>query len=188
MIETLTAVLIMVTAFYSWVTFKIMKANESVLLEMKEQHEDTFRPYISISPAIYSDSMLIYLEIKNSGKTSAENLKLEIDKNFYQFGEKQDDKNLKNLTAFTDSIDSFAPNAKMVFYLATGPNIFGPSADEEITPKTFTINTRYKYLEKEVEEKTIIDLRPYLNTALPPDPIVSKLKDISKNIERIKIT
>jgi len=188
MLEILTAILVIVTAFYAWVTFKILKANESVLHEMKVQHESLFRPYISIFPVIYTDKSIFFLKIANTGRTAANNLKLSIDKNFYQFGKKEENRNLRKHSAFSKPIDSFVPDAQILFYLAQGFDLFGENAKEDITPSVFTITARYEYSGKKVEEKTVVDLRPYLNSAIPHDPIVEKLKDIKDSIDKIKIS
>lgn len=188
MIELLTGILVAVTAFYSWATYKILRANESVLREMEMQREDTYRPYISIFPSTYSDSSIIYLEIVNTGKTAAHNLTLELNKDFYQFGRIEAPGNMRFLSAFSENIDCFSPQSKMIFYLATGDDLFGPGFDENKTPKKFSIKSTYSYSEKMVEEVTNIDLTPYNNTAIPPNPIVSTLKNMTKSIERIKVT
>lgn len=184
MIEILTAILVLVTGFYAYVTFKILKANEGVLSEMQAQQDALYRPYVSISPVLHIDNSCISLKIKNTGKTAAHNLKLSVDKDFYQFGNKDDKDNLRNLSAFTEIIDSFVPESEMLFYLAQGFKIFGNNADEKITPSIFTITARYSYGEKTVVEKTKIDLRPYLNSAIPQDPIVDNLKDIKKSMDK----
>ena len=188
MIEILTAILVIVTTFYAWVTFKILKANESVLHEMKVQHESLFRPYISISPVIYTDNPIFFLKIANTGRTAADKLRLSIDKDFYQFGKKEEDRNLRKHSAFSKQIDSFVPDAHMLFYLAQGFVVFGEDAKEDITPSIFTVTAKYEYSGQEVEEKTVIDLRPYPNSAIPHDPIVAKLKDIKDSIDKKKIS
>ncbi len=187
MTEVLTAILVIITAFYAWVTFRILKANESVIQEMKNQQEALFRPYISISPVVYTENPIFFLKIQNTGKTTADNLRLIIDKDFYQFGEKRSERNIRNFSAFSTKIDSFVPSAQMLFYLAQGFVIFGNDAKEENTPSVFTITAKYEFLGKEVHEQTVIDLRPYLNSAIPHDPIVSKLKDIKESIDKKKI-
>lgn len=177
-----TILLVLITGFYAWVTFKILKANEGVLQEMMEQREAFYRPYISISPRVYSDNPIFFLKIKNTGQTAAHKLKLTLDRDFYQFGDKKDEKNLRNMSAFTEVIDSFVPGAEMLFHLAQGFVIFGEEANREITPSSFTVTAEYEYSGRKVKEITIIDLKPYSNSAIPFDPVVAQLKDIKKAI------
>lgn len=185
MTDILTAILVLITGGYAWITFKILKANEGVLHEMRLQQEAFYRPCISISPVLYSDSSLFYLKIKNTGSTAAQKLKLRLDRDFYQFGSKDEKKNLKNLPVFSTVIDSFVPNSEMLFYLATAPSIFREEADKKNTPSMFTITAEYQYLNKEICENTIIDLRPYLNSVQPHDPIVEKLKEIRESVDSL---
>jgi hypothetical protein len=184
MIEILTAILVFITGFYAWVTFRILKANEAVLSEMRNEQEALFRPYISIAPTFYPDNPCFFLNIKNIGKTEAKNLSLKMDKDFYKFGKKSEGNNIKDLCAFSKPIDSFAPGAEILIYLAQHFVVFGNDSDENITPKSFTISVQYQFGSKSVSESTVIDLTPYIDTALPQDPIVKKLKDINESINK----
>ena len=143
MIEVLTGLLVIITGFYSWVTFKILKANEGVLREMREQQDSLYRPYISISPVVYSDNPIFHLKIQNAGHTAAQKLKLSIDRDFYQFGEQRDNRNFRNMTAFSSVIDSFVPGAQMFFYLAQGFVVFGAEFFVGLLSSNRIINREY---------------------------------------------
>lgn len=184
MIEILTTILVIITGFYAWVTFRILKANEKVVEQMRNQQEAMQRPYISISPVLYPENPIVFLKIKNSGLTAAQNLRLNLDKNFYQFGDKNEKSNLKSFKAFTDPIDSFVPGAEMTFYLAQTFVIFGEKTDPSLTPNVFTITSEYEYQRKKVTEKAVIDLRPYLASTFPHDPLVNQLKKLIEVIEK----
>ena len=90
-LEILTGLLVLITGFYAWATYKILRANESVVEVARQEAENISRPYINISTFTIPDNPIIFLVIENTGKTLANNLKLQIDKDFYQFGEKKDD-------------------------------------------------------------------------------------------------
>lgn len=184
MIEILTALLVIITGLYAWFTFKILKANERVVEKMHNQQEAIYRPYVSISPVVYPENPIAFLKIKNTGLTAANNLRLTLDKDFFQFGEKKEERNLKSHSAFKDPIDSFVPGAEIYFYLAQSFVIFGKKGCEELTPTTFTVTAEYEYLGKKVNEKTVIDLCPYLGAANPHDPLVHQLKSIREAIEK----
>src|SRR4030043_491473 len=100
MIDTLTAILVIITGLYAWFTFKILKANETLVEQMRNQQEATYRPYIFISPILFPENSIVFLKIKNSGLTAAQNLRLSLDKDFYQFGERREESNLRSFTAF----------------------------------------------------------------------------------------
>ncbi len=186
MIEILTALLVVITGIYAWFTFRILKANERIVDRMHEQQEAMYRPYISISPVVYPENPIAFLKITNSGLTAANNLRLTLDKDFFQFGDKKEERNLKSHSAFRDKISSLVPGAELYFYLAQSFVIFGKKSGEDLTPPVFSITAEYEYSEKKVSEKTVIDLCPYLGAANPHDPLVRQLKDIKEVIEKKK--
>jgi len=185
MIEILTGVLVVITAFYAWATYKILRANEKVVEVMGEQAEAMTRPYITISPILEADNPIFYLRIKNAGKTPANDLKLSIDKSFYKFGEKADGNDLSKYPVFNDTISSFHPGSEMDFSLAQGFKIFGEGSKEEVMPTEFTIIAEYSFDGKTVKENSIIDLRPYLGANIPQDAYIRKLKDIVDAIKHV---
>lgn len=185
MIEILTGILVLITGFYAWFTFRILRANEGVLKEMQAQQEALNRPYISICPVVYPDNPCFFLRVKNTGKTAAINLKLTLDRDFYKFGETGPHSNLKSLRAFTEVNESFAAEAEMLFYLAQSFVVFKGDTYNEKTPDNFVITAEYEFFRKKVAEKVVVDLRPYLDSAMPQDPIVQKLGELNKLIEKI---
>ena len=184
MIELLTAILVIVTGFYAWTTFRILKANEKVVEVMKQQSEALIRPYITINTLLHPKHPLIYLKITNTGKTHATNLRLEIDKPFYLYGMDGDENNLANFPAFQNPIECLPPGSSLFFDLAQGFVIFGKNADSDKTPIKFSIKAIYSYAGKTIEEITHIDLQPYLNSNNEPNPILNELEQIRKAIEK----
>lgn len=180
--ELLTAILVIVTGFYAWATFRILKANERIVDVMKKQNDALIRPYITINTSVHPRHPLIYLKIINTGKTAAENLRLEIDRPFYQFGEGREENNIANFPAFQKPIDCFPPGTSLCFDLAQGFIIFGKDANPNVTPTKFSIKAIYSYTEKTVEEVTNIDLQPYLNSRSEPDSLIEELEKIQKAI------
>ena len=184
-LEILTALLVVITAFYAWSTFRILKANENVVSVMEEQTEALYRPYVSARVYLVPKSPMLYLGIKNTGKTAAERLRIKLDRDYYQFGEKNAEKNLVGYHAFQNTIDSFPPEAELIFYLGVAHQVIGDGRDYKLTPDYFNITLTYEYGGKSVEEKTMLDLRPLKNSAIPPDPLVENLDGIKKAIEEL---
>lgn len=184
LITIFTALLVAITAFYAWVTHRILKANEKVVAVMQAQHESATRPYITIKPFTEPGNPILFLEVRNTGLTAASNLRLTLDKDFYPFGERQG-KSLATANAFQYPIDSFAPRSVLSFYLATGPDIFSEKANPDLTPQTFRVTAEYSYAGKAVKEETAIDLKQFLGTRLDELPIVHELKEIRKALEGI---
>ncbi|MGU3845884.1 hypothetical protein ACVZHT_30480, partial [Vibrio diabolicus] len=110
---------------------------------MKEQTEAMSRPYLVVQPIVRPHTPFLYLKIYNSGKTPALNVKLELDKDFYQFDES--DKNLREASAFSSTFDSFAPNQELFFALGQGWLIFDDS--KHTLPEQFVVTASYSYMD-----------------------------------------
>jgi len=174
--QILTATLVLITAFYAWATYKILKANEKVVDKMHEQAEAMTRPYVTVAALLEVDNPIFYLRITNMGKTAATNLKLSLDKPAYKLAEK---------SAFNDMIKSFPPGAEIIFLLAQSFVIFADNADSNITPSCFTVTAEYSYGEKRVVEANIIDLNPYTGANIPQDAYARKLNAINESIQMV---
>jgi hypothetical protein len=186
-IDYLTAILVFVTAIYSYLTYKMAKASEASVAAFREQSESMLRPYVSIAPYVRGHTTILYLRIQNTGRTTAENLRLSMDKDFFQFGEaKQPDRNLRTKAAFVEPIQALPPNGKLVFALAQGFVIFAPDADPSIVPQQFSITAEYGFAGKRVKETHHIDLRPYIGSEGERDPIVDELEKLRVAAEKWK--
>jgi hypothetical protein len=187
MIDVLTGLLVVITGFYAWATYRILKANERVVEVMHSQSEAMTRPYVTIAPILEIDSPVFRLKISNTGKTAANHLQLTLDKAFHQFGETGRNRNLASFPAFQDEITSLAPGSEITFALAIAPNLFNESADEQVTPKQFSITAEYSYGDNVVNEINVIDLRPYFMADILQDPHAKKLKEIKDEISKISM-
>lgn len=185
MVEFLTALLVIITAFYAWVTYRILKANESVVDAMREQSEAVLRPYVTVTPFLEPDNPIFYLRIANLGKTAATNLRLRIDRSFFKFGERSERNDLASFAAFNQTIDSLPPGSEIVFSLAQSFVVFADGADSSTCPTNFAITATYGFGSKQVEESHVVDLRPYLHADVPQDPIVRKLRAIKDSIDKL---
>jgi len=184
----LTALLVIITGFYAWATFRILRANELVVKVMRDEVEALNRPYINIFLFVKSGIPLFYLKISNSGKTAAKNLRLIIDKPFYQYGEKKDEANLANFNAFSKEIEEMGPGEQIEFALIQSFVVFKNKTDDEsvaAAPLKFKITAKYSFANKTVEETHNMDFSPYLNSEIPEDPIASGLEEIKKAIEQM---
>lgn len=185
MSEILTAILVVITAFYAWVTFRILRANERAVEAVREQSEAAYRPYVTVGVHVEPDNRIFYLRIANLGKTSAMNLRLAIDRSFYKFGERSEGHDLATLTAFNKPIDSFPPSSEITFNLAQGFVVFAKDADPAVCPTKFTVTATYEFGGRKVEESHNIDLTPYLNADVPQEAVIRKLKAIDDSIGKL---
>lgn len=184
MIEVLTGLLVLITGFYAWVTYKMLHANRDVVALMLEQTEAMTRPYVAITAYLPPEGTIFILKISNTGKTPAKKLKLILDKEFHKYGRDGGNSRFSEFIAFKEEIESFPPGAEIFFDLAQGFNFFGDQMDENLTPPIFSITAQYSYANKNVTEKNTIDLRPYYMSNLPNDPFVSELKVLTKTIDK----
>lgn len=175
MIELLTAALVLITGFYAWVTFRILRANEAAVAAVRDQSERMSRPYISVSTFVYTGSIDLFLRISNLGQSSAEGLRLSLDRQLPL----RLSKDLREFWAFQNEIPSFPPGAELLFSLGASDDYFRELPEgEERPPSTFAIRAEYSGGSRRYVETSTIDLRQYLYTAVPRDPIADELGSI----------
>lgn len=177
-IAVLTLALVLITRVYA-------KHTKRMVEEMKAQAEALTRPYVTVGTFVPRHQPVLYLRIENTGRTAAENLRLSVDRDFWQYGRKDTGRNLKDFVAFNEPIGSLAPGAKFVFALGPAAVVLGDDADDEVTPTKFTITANYVAGTREVEEATMVDLAPYLHTQAEPDALTDHLKTATKSLEKV---
>lgn len=189
MLEILTGVLVVVTGFYAWATFRILCANEDVvrvahgqLEAMREQNEVLMRPYVQVSPLVFPEHPSFFLRITNSGKTCAKSLRLEMDPPYHR-GKGDRLNPMTDYPAFSDEIQAFAPGAELLFPLDEYFVVLGDETDRNMKPMRFSITASYSFGDKVVSESTPIDLGTFLHSHAPHDPVVRQLKAIAENIK-----
>jgi hypothetical protein len=184
-IELLTGALVIITAIYAWITYRIMRANERTVQVVRDQNEAALRPYVDIGVVTPPNSHMFMLRIANTGRTGARNVRLELDRDFFQYG-KKDGTNLRKTTAFTQPIEQLPPGSEIRFGLAFGPQLVGDKIDETATPPVFSISATYSYGTNTVTEKTTLDVRPYRDAMRLSDPIATELSGMrEKELARI---
>lgn len=177
----LTFVLVVVTAVYAFVTFRILKANEAVVAEMKEERFAAARPYVVASPYVRTGAQLLYLSIQNTGRSPAEQLALRLQPDFHQATGVDRNRSIGGFSAFNEEIQSLAPGSRVIFLLGVGHELFG--RQDERSPLAFDVIARYSFGGRVFEETTAIDLRPFANSDIPQDPIAEELERLRKSVE-----
>lgn len=181
----LTAALVLITGFYAWATYKILRANRALVDVMHEQVEQQARPYVSVGIHQVPRNPILYLRITNTGRSPALRLRLTIDRDFYRYARQETRDNLATFSAFQNEIQSLASGDSLIFALAQGFEIFAERADPQVVPRVFVISATYSYGEKRVTEATTIDLNPYLNSHIVPDALVDELERVRKHVEAL---
>jgi hypothetical protein len=165
------------TAVFAALTFFIVRANREAVEVMREQMANQNRPFVTVSVRARTGTPIIRLSIKNVGRSPAQNLRLHIDRDFFLFNGK---KNLADMSAFTQSINSLPPTSELLFELGRMNTDFGPGK----CPYTFMVSAEYDDGEKKYSEKTDVDLYPY-NNPIWDDPLVETLVKIEKSIDKL---
>lgn len=182
--EVLTGALVLITGFYAWVTYHIMVANRRTLETMNLQAEAISRPYVEINVFSVPNSVIFHLRIANTGKTGASDVRLTLDRDFHQYGQKNRP-SLRQATVFQQPIEQLPPGAEMIFGLAQAFVVLGDEADAAVTPPVFSITAEYSFAGKRVVERTTIDLRPYKESMDRPSAVADELKKIREQLEKL---
>ncbi len=111
--------------------------------------------------------------------------RLRLDRDFFQFGEKGEGRNLAKQSAFSQSIDCLSPKSELFFDLGIGYKIFESGADPSICPHRFEVSADYEYGKSKYSEKTHVDLRPYMGTSVPQHPVVEELARVRNSIDSL---
>jgi hypothetical protein len=183
MMEALTGVLVAITAFYAWVTHRIMLANTAMVETMRAQMEATTRPYLTITAFVVPNSYCFYLRIANTGRSAASKVRLTLDRDFFQFGDPK--QNLREMVAFQQTIEQLSPGAELIFMLAPAVQVLGDRPAPDMTPPVFAVAAQYSFGGNSVSEETTIDLRPYKATVDTPSPLLDQLEKMAGQLEKI---
>jgi hypothetical protein len=183
--DWLTLVLVAITAFYAWATYRILKANQAAVLAMNAQTEAQYRPYVVSAALARTGTTLLLLEIQNSGRSPAEKLRLTMDKDFYRSAEQLADNNLAKYPAFTETIECLAPGTKLQFILGMGHTVLGDNVPDSVCPKVFAIRASYGFAGKTYSELSTIDLRPLRNSSVIQDPVADEVEKLRRSLEKL---
>lgn len=183
--EWLTLANVLLTAMFAGLTFFILRANRAAVGAMREQMADQNRPFVAVTVQMRMGTPVIQLLVRNVGRSPAQNLRLRLDRDFFQFGEKGEGRNLAKQSAFSQPIDCLPPMSELLFDLGMGFKIFGGEADQAICPHTFKVSADYEYGKNKYSEKTHVDLRPYMGASVPHHPVVEELERVRKSIDNL---
>ena len=91
--EWLSLANVLLTATFAFLTFLILRANRAAVAAMRDQMADQNRPYVHVSVQVRLGTPVLQLLVRNVGRSPAENLRLHIDRDFYQFGDRSEARN-----------------------------------------------------------------------------------------------
>jgi len=181
--NVIALVLVVVTAVYVFLTWRISNANSGMLTSINRQYQETVRPVVSVFLRVHEGATLV-LVVKNDGSSPARDVKINIDKDFYAFAQKTENSNIRNFSLFSKGTDIIAPSSEFVFYLSQGFNFDTQKDGINLTPSRFSVNVRYRSLSEKYEETYPIDISPYINSASLKS-VSEQLKEINETLKKI---
>lgn len=160
----ISLVLVLVTGTYVGLTWRIANANKGMLDNIREQYRDSLRPVIFPSLQV-RDQIVLALVITNSGRSPAYRVRINIDRDFFQFAEPG--RNIRDFNLFKQEIPVFASGAEFPVDLAQGFDLDKLHDGQNITPSNFNVTVSYASRDEEFEETVPIDLNPFFQTHHP---------------------
>jgi hypothetical protein len=174
-----------ITAYYAFLTQKLLAANRESLSLAERQMEAQSRPYIEVSPLVREGSSMFQLRISNSGKSSANNLRLTIAPDFYRLHNKSENNHLQRLYPFSENIDSFGPALELVIDLGVSYQFFQGPENDAVSPPRFTVHASYSSESNRYDETTVVDLNIFRGSSAAAVGSVQELKEMNKEIGRL---
>ena len=150
---------------------------------LREQNDSLNRPYVVIRPRT-EDGSWYSLVIENKGRTSAQDLTLSIDRDFYV--DNDDAHNLADMYVFTNPIDTLPPNGSITLLLGFGGRIFGDGPDRARVPLVFQVTSRYTYAGRTVEETSTVDLQMFGGLRIVKKDPGKELSEIAKTLSKLE--
>lgn len=178
-------ILAILTGLYVLLTYKILNANKTLMQRMALQAEEQKRAYINIRASDRAKA-IVFLIIKNIGKTAATNVKFKLDKDIKRFGNKE---NLKEIPLFKEGVTFFPPESEYQIDVAQYWFFYPDEKNKtrEVLPSEFKITCTYETLDKTYTEETIIDIKSTYKTNYMMDEGVEKLEDIANKLNSISL-
>ena len=182
--EILTFVLVLITAGYAYVTYRMSKASEQSVALMREQIDSVARPYVCLSLVKPQNSPFIYLHIENTGKTPAHNLTLKWGPEFEKVQHLQILSMLRKAYPFTKTIATFPPSSPIKYLFGVGDSLI--QNEKNATQEPLSITATYSYGKQTTSETTWLDVNQYHSTSLDKDPVVDAIDKLREVIAQKK--
>lgn len=138
-----------VTGVYAWLTFRLVKAAE-------EQSWEVSRARIVVKIATNQGGQLFLLHIENSGRSSAYDLTLAIDRPLHtDLGQKED---IRDRPLFKNGLRSFPPDTTVRFALGVTFQYLNDAKDRSQHPTSFMVSANYRTAGRVMKEDFLIDI------------------------------
>lgn len=171
----ITFVYVVATIAICWANIKSAKATKEQLDESKRQFDENNRAFVTVTFEIIR-SGLVVLNIQNLGNQIAQNVSIQINKEFLD--------NIPNNKEFLEKLcgSSFTLGIGKSWYLCLGSHL----DLENLGERLLKIDISYKDVKSEYKETTIIDLTQYFWSLIydsPTEDLYQETKKISKALQ-----
>lgn len=178
----LTAMLVLITGVYAYLTNRLAKTAEQSAELMREQNDSISRPYVCLSLFKPKNDPFIFLRVENTGKTSAHNMTLRFGAEFQKVRHLKLLGMLENSYLFTKTLGSFPPNSPIMYIFGCGASL--PDSDASTPQDPISVTATYSFGKQTVTETTWLDVNQYNSTTLDKDPVVDALNKIREEIAK----
>lgn len=152
----------------------------------QKQHQEEVRPWVYVQFEFHHE-IFVKLVIENKGRSPAYDLRVTLDKDFYQFAEPDESRNLRTFPSFNEPISWFPPGAKISVDMAQGFNFDVVREGKNLTPSRLIVSTVYADKIQSYSESCALDLTPYFHTTQPKS-VSEQLGRIEEHLKRISNT
>lgn len=182
-IEYITLWIGIVTTLYVVLTYLMFRETKKGNDLTKQQLLQLSSP--NLISQVFPLSAGFALKISNQGKSSANNLRLSLDKEI-PLGVKGDNTPLINdLPPFQDVIGSFPPGHSVYIPLGKESVLFGNDARRNKETLVFKIKYEYEYATTMVSGEMNVDLLHISGTLRPPLPLEAEVSRVANEIHNI---
>ncbi len=179
-IEILTAALVVITAIYAFLTWKIARSNDRMVKHLEQVYQESHRPIV-LAYLTFRQETVVRLTVKNFGASPAYELQLAMNKDFYQFNH---DQNVRSFELFSRPFSIFPPNYQVDIDLAQSFNFDKMDGELNRTPSEFKVHMKYQSDSKTYESDVSIDLKTFFQLHIEKTSS-ERLEEIVKGIEKL---
>jgi hypothetical protein len=173
------ALMVLLTATYVFFTGAMVVASLKSIKAARDQSWWTSRAYVVLR-LVFREQMVLAFEVTNEGKTPARMLKLTLDRDIFEFGER--DKRVNDFPMFSTPIAAFPAGSKCSFSLWLGTVKLGG----DLYPAQFTVTATYESLGRSVTEETALSAEVFRE--FPPLTVEESLHKVTKDMNEVKET
>lgn len=179
-----TVASVVVAAIYAGLTYLVARKNGEMVALMEAQYREFIAPHVTLSVGI-KHSVVTTIKIRNVGRSTAKNVRLSLDRDFYQFADHIPEKNVRNWPLFQRAMPCMGAGDEIFFMLCQGFNIDKEIGGVNITPSKFSILVAYEFGGVKRSEDYEIDLGFYSRTQQDRPQELEELEKIQKHLGKL---